>query len=214
MLDDDTVEGPAVWFGSPDQHDLSPMRDFFTKSTDFWLYAWDKRPMIWHHALPQSEILNEMRAAGAAADEVKAMREALDYLDTNPVVGVWNKATVDPMAVWMQGQISKAHKYRSAVKRMIDMGLIKISTDSAPHLVRRERAANGAHEIKRWPIIAASLTPTAAEPRLYDVQAMKAWYDEAGLTMPDAITDENTAKTIELELLAIEAEYAELAILA
>lgn len=214
MLDDDTVYGPAIRFGSADEPDLSKMRDYFTKSTDYWLDAWDKRPMIWHHAIPQTEILDEIREAGATEDEIKAMREALDYLDAHPVVGVWTKATIDPTTVWMQGQVSKAHRYRNAVKRMIDMGLLKISTDSAPHLVQRIRQPNGTHEVKRWPIIAASLTPTAAEPRLYDVSAMKAFYDEAGIPMPE-LPDEDTAKqSIELELLAIEMEMLALTDLA
>ena len=197
LAEDDTVYGPAVLFGSVETHDLSPLKDYFTKATDFWLNAWDKRPMIWHHALPQQEMLNEMRAAGASKDEIKAMREALTYLDEHPVVGVWTKATVDPVGVWLKGQVDKAHKYRDAVKRMIELGLIKISTDSAPHLVKREAKSGGVHEVKRWPIIAASLTPTAAEPRLADVQALKSYYELAGLTPPAEIDDTPEAHNAE-----------------
>lgn len=189
-LDDDTVIGPAVWLnGTPDTPDISHMRDYFTKSTDFWLDAWERRPMLWHHNMDESDLLETMRKEGASADEVKAMQEALEYLEDHPVIGTWTKATVDPIAVWLKGQTNKAHRYRGAIKQMIDRGLIRISTDSAPHLVRRVRQSNGTHEIKRWPIFAASLTTTAAEPRLLDVQAVKSLYGAAGIALPFAIDD-------------------------
>ena len=109
-----------------------------------------------------------------------------------------------------------AHRYRAAIKRMIDLGMLKISTDSALHLVRREKQPNGTHEVKRWPIIAASLTPSAAEPRLFDVQALKSWYGVAGIDLPFGIDDgaeptkvaddERTRRiTLELELLELDA---------
>lgn len=188
MADDDSILGPAVWLnGTPDTPDLSHMRDYFTKSTDFWLSEWERRPMLWHHAMDESDILNVMRREGAGDEEIKAMREALAYLDEHPVIGTWTKATVDPIAVWLKGQINKAHRYRGAIKQLVDAGLIKISTDSASHLVKRERQRNGTNEVKRWPIIAGSLTATAAEPRLFDVQAVKSLYDAAGVPLPFAI---------------------------
>lgn len=187
MTDDDTVFGPAVWLsGTPDTPDISLMKDYFTKSTDFWIDAWERRPMLWHHNMDESEMLDSMRKEGAGDEEIKAMQEALAYLDANPVIGTWTKATVDPIAVWLKGQVNKAHRYRGAIKQMIDSGLIKISTDSAPHLVRRARQPNGTNEVKRWPIVAGSLTTTAAEPRLFDVQAVKSLYDAAGIPLPFA----------------------------
>lgn len=214
MADDDTVLGPAIWLdGAPDRHDLSHMRDFFTKSTDFWLDQWDRRPILWHHALDESDILSEMRKGGVSDEEVKAMQEALVYLRANPVLGTWTKATVDPIAVWLKGQLNKAHRYRSAVKDLIDKGFIKISTDSAPHLVVRERRSNGTHEVKRWPIIAGSLTVSAAEPRLFDVQAIKALYDGAGVPVPKELLEGDEVKVaddrarligLELDLLELE----------
>ena len=214
--DGDDVRGPAVRFGSADEPDLSETRDYFTPSTDYWLKSWDKRPMLWHHTMPQVQILQQMKSAGAGPDEMKAMRDAIVYLEDNPVIGVWTKATVDPIAVWMSGQLDTAHRYRAAIKRMIDLGMLKISTDSALHLVRREKQPNGTHEVKRWPIIAASLTPSAAEPRLFDVQALKSWYGVAGIDLPFGIDDgaeptkvaddERTRRiTLELELLELDA---------
>lgn len=200
MTDDDTVYGPAIWLnGAPDMPDLSSKRDYFTKATDFWLNEWERRPMLYHHHMPEDDVLEAMRADGASADEIKAMQEALVYLENNPVIGTWTKATVDPVAVWLKGQLNKAHRYRGAIKQLIDHGLLKISTDSAPHLVRRVKQPNGTHEVKRWPIIAGSLTTTAAEPRLFDVQAVKSLYDAAGIALPFAIDNQEVGETEEGE---------------
>lgn len=210
--DSDEISGPAIRYGSASEPDISRERDFFTKSTNFWLDAWDKRPMIWHHALPQDDLIRSLQEAGAADGEIKAMREAITYLDAHPMIGTWTKAVADPATVWMNGILDKAHRYRSAIKRMVELGMLKISTDSLPQLVVRERQPNGTHEVKSWPIVAASLTPTAAEPRLLDVSSMKLYYEEAGIAFPfdevaEVKTDNSTrsrALLLELELLELE----------
>jgi 2'-5' RNA ligase len=177
MLDDDTGIAMAVWFGTPEHHDISPKKDFFTKATDFWLEKWDRRPMLYDHAQTDHEVLYAMKAAGASSAELAEMRDALAYLAENPVIGTWTKAWKDTMAVWMAYEIDKAHRYRDAVKEMIRAGVLKVSTDSAPHLVLREPQPNGSNWVKRWPIFAASVTTRAAEPRLHDLGAMKATPD-------------------------------------
>lgn len=164
MLPDGRIGGYAVRFGSADEPDLSDMRDYFTKSTDFWLEAWATRPMLYHHA--QDE------ATKAA-----------------PVVGTWTGASVDSVGVWLEGQLNKAHRYHAAIKELVQRGMLKLSSDSAPHLVVRERQPNGTNEIKRWPMLAASLTPTPAEPRLLPISHIKALYAEAGLLPPVEIDD-------------------------
>jgi hypothetical protein len=149
MMDDGTIVAQAVRFGSPEDPDISAYRDYFTKSTDFWLDRWQQRPMLYHHA--QDE---------ATADA--------------PVIGTWMKAWVDDTGVWLQGQIDKAHKYAEAIKDMARRGLLKISTDSAPHLIKRRPGPNGTNHVERWPLVAASLTPTPAEPRLMPVSVKSA----------------------------------------
>jgi len=149
MLEDGTVIAQAVRFGSPAETDISEFRDYFTKSTNFWLKEWDTRPMLYDHATDSQT-------------------------RDNPVVGQWVKAWTDETGVWLKGQLNKAHKYAEAIKELAKMGLLKLSTDSAPHLVVRARNENGTHEIKRWPIVAASLTVQPAEPRLPAVEVKAA----------------------------------------
>jgi len=141
MLDDGTLVAQAVRFGTPDEHDMSAYKDFFTKDTNFWLDQWGKRPMLYHHAMDEGT------------------RDA-------PVIGTWVKAWADDAGVWLQGQLDKAHKYYAAIKELARRGLLRVSTDSAPHLVQREALQGGVNYVKTWPIMAASLTVSPAEPRL------------------------------------------------
>ncbi len=170
MLPDGRIGGYAVRFGSPDEPDLSPMRDYFTKATDFWLDKWgwldgrNQAPMLYHHA--QDEATKDV-----------------------PVVGVWTKARVDDVGIWLEGQIDTAHRYGMAVKELVRRGVLRLSSDSAPHLVIREPRPGGVHEVKRWPLITTSLTPSPAEPRLLSVQAIKAAYGAAGLLPPAELID-------------------------
>jgi len=161
----DEIGGYAVRFGSETEPDISHMRDYFTKDTQYWLSAWDKRPMLYHHAQDES-----------TADA--------------PVIGTWNKATVDDVGVFLSGQLDRAHKYHAAIKELVRRGVLRMSSDSAPHLVLRATKAGGVHEVRRWPILACSLTPVPAEPRLNPVE-LKAILAELG----DVAIDDNPEAT-------------------
>jgi hypothetical protein len=158
LLDDGTIVAQAIRFGTADDPDISAQRDYFTKNTQFWLEQWNARPMLYDHAMDEG-----------TADA--------------PIVGTWLKAWADDTGIWLQGQLDRAHKYADAIKELARRGVLKISTDSAPHLVRRKAGPNGTNEVVRWPILAASLTPRPAEPRLPPV-ALKsdivATTDDAG----------------------------------
>ncbi|KPL80230.1 phage major capsid protein [Herpetosiphon geysericola] len=172
-LGDGRVGAYLVLFGSAEQHDLSDARDYFTKSTDFWLDRWPTIPMLYDHTL------------GLPAD-------------FEPVVGAWTTKTIDSIGVWAEGELEKAHKYKAMIQRLIDEGKLKTSSDSAPHLVRRKRAAKNTHEVVRWPLLAGSLTTTPAEPRLLPVATIKSAYKALGLPEP---LKETTPMTLQ-ELLA------------
>ncbi len=175
------IGGLAVRFGSEDEPDMSPTRDYFTKSTSYWLDAWERRPMLYHHAMEES-----------TADD--------------PVIGTWTKAAITNEGVWLEGELNRSYRYHAAIKELVRRGALRISTDSAPHLVRREAKNDGVHEIKRWPIVCASLTVSPAEPRLAGV-SFKSLMDELGL--PDQEdTDDEKKSAIELELIEIEREQA------
>lgn len=186
-LENGRIGGLAIRFGSSDEPDMSSTRDYFTKSASYWLDAWDKRPMLYHHALEES-----------TADD--------------PVIGTWTKAAVTDEGVWLEGELNRSYRFHAAIKELVRRGVLRISTDSAPHLVRREAKGGGVHEIKRWPIVAASLTVTPAEPRLAGV-SFKSLIDELGLPPEESATAERKA-AIEMELIAIEAEMAAIASMA
>lgn len=155
-LGGDRIGGYAVLFGAEDTHDASEMRDFFTKSTDFWLdhFGWP-RPMTYHHGLEP------------------ATKDA-------PIVGHWASARVDDVGVWMEGELNRAHKYHNAVKELVRRGYLKLSSDSAPQWVIREKQPSGSHFVKRWPLITASPTVTPAEPRMMGL-SFKALLADLGL---------------------------------
>jgi colicin import membrane protein len=189
---DDTIRGYAVRFGDAEHPDLQ--KDYYTKATDFWLdhFGWP-RPITYHHGM-DAQTRND------------------------PVIGHWLKAGVDDVGVWMEGQMDRAHAYYKAMKELAARGYLRMSSDSAPQWVIRERQTNGVNEIKRWPLVTSSLTPTPMEPRMLPVE-VKALMAEVGLDAidtgnPEAIqsdavkadgrqaADERARRlTLELELL-------------
>lgn len=156
-----TIGSYAAIFGASATPDL--YNDFFTADTDFWLDEWSVRPMLYHHALD-------------------------DAMKASPVVGKWIKAEKDAVGVWVEGVLNQAHEYAEAIKELVKKGVLRLSSDSAPHLVERKPSANKTFEITRWPIFAVSLTPTPAEPRLAPVSELKAAYKEIGQPIPNLLT--------------------------
>lgn len=80
---------------------------------------------------------------------------------------------VDDTGVWFKMQLGKSHRYLTAVQKLIEKGVIGISTGTASQLSDRV-----GQKIVKWPIVEVSLTPTPAEPRTLGVSFAK----EAGLT--------------------------------
>lgn len=161
-LDDgDAIGGYAVLFGDASTHDIE--RDYYTKATNFWLddFGWP-RPITYHHGMD-----------AATRDD--------------PVIGHWTKANIDDTGVWLEGQLDRAHAYYKAIKQLAARGYLKLSSDSAPQWVQRERQQNGANFVKRWPLITASTTVTPMEPRMMAVE-VKALLAEIGV---DAIDTNN-----------------------
>ena len=182
------VKAQAVLFGDKNHTDLSDFRDYFTAETDFWADSWKTRPMIYNHGLIDTQAAQAMELSAKTAEQKDAAREfkaVLENLRLNPRMGEWTKTSIDPLAFWMEGEIDKAKNYAAYLKKMIELGYLKISSDSASHLVMRERQDNGAHKVTRWPIIAASPTPTPAEPRLAPIELAAAAYKSFGVSVPE-----------------------------
>ncbi len=162
-LDNDILRGYAVRFGDAQHPDLQ--KDYYTKSTDFWLnhFGWP-RPITYHHGM-DAETRND------------------------PVIGHWLKAGVDDVGVWMEGQMDRAHAYYKAMKELAQRGYLRLSSDSAPQWVIREKQTNGVNEIKRWPLVTSSVTVTPMEPRMLPIE-IKAYLAEIGMDIdesPEAI---------------------------
>jgi hypothetical protein len=164
-LGGDRVGAYAILYGSKNEFDLSDTKDYFTKSTAYWLDAWDRRPILYHHA------------------------QDPDTKDI-PVVGTWTKSVAtDDVGVWLEGQLDASHKYHSAIQELLKAGKLFISSDSAPHLVTRKSVGGGVHEVTRWPLLAASLTVSPCEYRLppVELKALRDAYQAAGIPFPELV---------------------------
>ena len=153
-LGDGKVGGYLVMFGDSETPDVSPMRDFFTRATDFDLDddGSGKSSVLYHHGL-------------------------------DPVIGKRKLATaslrMDDVGVWMEAQLKLRDDYERAIYELVQGAKMGLSSGTAPHLVEREARNNGTHEITRWPLgLDASITPMPAEPRTR-VLPIKAYLDEA-----------------------------------
>ena len=125
--------------------------EYFTPETDVGLDWYDQRPVLYHHGLD-----GNLKAA---------------------VIGVMDTLWQDEVGLWAEAQLDMHKRYVRAVQRLVDKGVLSWSSGSLPHLV--DVANDG--QIKRWPIVEGSLTPTPAEPRHTDVHTLKSAYKSLGL---------------------------------
>lgn len=130
------VRGYLVRFGSPNVTDLEG--DYFTKSTDFGFPLDTQVPinLYYHHGM-----------------DAKVGKRAI------------GKGTIkaDEVGLWYQAQIDMSDEYGQMIAKLSKQGRLGYSSGAASHLVERKQVG-GAHEVLRWPIAEASLTPTPAEP--------------------------------------------------
>lgn len=166
------VGGHLVLWGDAEHTDISPYRDYFAKDTRFRLEHRTAVEAIYHHG--RDPILQD-REIGLGS--VKA----------------------DEIGLWYEGQLHLRDEYERKVWAMVKAGKLGLSSGSVPHLVRREKQANGSHKITSWPIVEASLTPTPAEPRIL-VHALKSPMCDDADTAPSLVST--------LESLATDAERA------
>ncbi len=164
-LADGRIRGYALLWGDENNTDLSEQKDYFTPHTDFW----DKdlpmpRPLTYHHGWNA---------------------ETKSY----PVIGKIDEIGDDEVGRWYIAELDKAHRYEKGVRALLAQRALRSSVDSIPQYARREAKANGAHEIKVYPLFGVTLTPMPAEPRLVErpMQEMKSLYQSIGveLTLPE-----------------------------
>jgi len=151
--------------------------EYFTPATNLALDWETTRPALYHHGLDKS---------------LKAT-----------LIGVIDTLKADGVGVWAEAQVAMSNEYWAAIAQLIQEGRIGWSSGTLPQMV--EVTAEG--EIKAWPIVEGSLTPTPAEPRnlvgnmkhASDAAILTAAYKSADLDLPDALKSD----------LAIESEAAE-----
>ena len=160
------VEGYLVRFTTENDTDITRLRDYFTKSTDFDIERSNQISMYYDHCL--DPVMKKTRIGQVTAEvddigvyvkgEVDCVSEFKSYMQTLP----------DDVKVqaWAAKQLKAREDYEQAILKMAREGKLGWSSGTATHLVQREKKSNGANEIRKWPLgLDASLTPTPAEPR-------------------------------------------------
>lgn len=146
--------GYGVVFDVPQHggHDLDD--EMFTAETDFW------------ESIPTSITIYD-HAMGLHPDMIdeNGNMKATEVMPRRYEIGKVIKREQDKYGIWFEAVLDENLEWREYVEDLIAQGALNWSTDSIPHLVRREFQNDGTSVIKSWPIPAISLTPRAAEPR-------------------------------------------------
>jgi HK97 family phage major capsid protein len=153
-LGPDRIGGYALVHGTPQERDIEG--DFFTKSTDLWLDVYNNQPIMFDHAvglkLPDDPALSDDEQ-----DTPRRYKLGRIVKSARDDIGLWIEAVVDAHNDWVEG-----------VWELVDKGALFFSSGSVPHLIKRTEGG----EVKSWPIVEVSLTPTPAEPRRTRVAAL------------------------------------------
>lgn len=125
--------------------------EYFTPQTELGLDWYDRRPALYHHGL--------------------------DGTMKSTVIGVIDSVKADNVGVWAEAQLDMRKKYVDMVLKLVERGALGWSSGSLPHLVEVAQDGN----IKRWPIVEGSLTPTPAEPRRTGITTIKSAFNDLGI---------------------------------
>ena len=155
LVGDDVVEGLGMPFGGPfNGRDLDGER--FTEKTDFAFDWFAERPLLYQHGLDDGTGIS-------VVGRVKSWELRAD------------------LGVWVQAQLDKSHEYFDAVKELVKKGKLFFSSGAMRHLVE-VNAKTG--EIRRWPWVELSLTPTPSNMMAQvEMAAAKSHFEMAGLKM-------------------------------
>lgn len=126
--------------------------EYFTPQTELALDWYEQRPLLYQHGLDGT---------------VKAA-----------VIGRIDQLTMDEIGLWAEAQLDMHKRYAQAVLRLIEKGVLHWSSGSLAHLVD----VTDGGEIKCWPLVEGSLTPTPAEPRHTDVMTLTQAYRALGIS--------------------------------
>lgn len=150
-LGDGRVGGYILSFGNPERRDL--YGDYFTAGTEFGFRKGLHSDVYIHHRFPL--------LLGTETPEEKVALESL----AGRSVGHLDVVRMDDVGIWAEHVLDMADDYQRRIYEMVQLGKLKYSTGTSPHLYNREISG----EIKTWVIAEASLTPTPAEWRTTNV---------------------------------------------
>lgn len=148
-----TVSGKGVLLDEPGgECDLT--MEYFTKDTYFGVRKGDKSDALFHHGYP---IVSAWDAVPPSVYKIAYKLSRLKF--KNPVRTSIEK---EGMAILAELILDMRDKYEAYVADLVGKGLLSWSSGAMPQMVDVDRDSG---EIKCWPIIEFSLTPTPAEPR-------------------------------------------------
>lgn len=117
--------------------------EHFTKDTDFWFDRITETPMVLY-------------------------QHGQDDSVQKTVVGKVTNKEIDDVGLWVEAQIDLTDKYAARLPELMEKRSLGWSSGCAGYLAEIEDK-----EIKSWPIVEFSLTPTPAEPRTLGVEALR-----------------------------------------
>lgn len=187
-----------IW-GSPDMRDLSPWPNKDGSKGEFFT--------------PKTQGLDDLPIKVITFEHDKEVGPEPKKEPIRHAMGLTVIERDDALGRWVEAHMEKRRQYAQYVMDLIDQGQLTFSSDTAGHW--REVADNG--EIKRWRTAGFTLTTHPMEPRLTDVQQLRAYYKSLDMDLAEPVTggaDEKsgleTAKAIiEIELMLLEIELEE-----
>ena len=119
------------------------------------------------------------------------------------VIGTARWVDVTDAGVWYEAQLNLRDEYERAILELVRQGALGYSTGSIAHLV--DVAPDG--ELKAWPVVEVSLTPTpAAGPYLTKVAEVRSAYKAANLNFEEGTEmEENREDKVTFDLDAFKA---------
>jgi HK97 family phage major capsid protein len=181
-LNEDRVGGYGMVWGSPEQRDLEGQ--YFTPET--YLGAVIGVPVKAMGKIIKTDI--DWLFDHTLEDLPAPVREFDDMRDYT--LGSIDTVKVDEIGVWVEAQLKRHDQWAEAVMTLIDQGALAWSSGSAP--LYAKVAPDG--EIKAWPIIEWSSTPTPAEPRRTGIAPLKHFVNDQD--RPSEATADQAARGI------------------
>lgn len=185
-----TVTGPGVILDEKNSKERDLYGEYFTKDTYFGKMKGDGVDAFFHHKSPLLQVGWFSSGVEHIIPErlFKFFKNLADHRFTNAVSTRFDEETSVLAATLI---LNMRNEYEEFVGKQAQKGLLSWSSGSAGHVSKIDWDTG---EIKEWPIIEFSLTPTPAEPRIR-VEASKSFsYARKFLLDTGSISEEKLNK--------------------